>query len=104
MKNFELKVIRNKEHNELVFVKINRNIYTKPMLSFAEVSLLEAISYDDYKCNYKYFESLSTIIGYNIVIPALKSLKEKGANIISDEDYRKLVMNSYKNKYNGLMR
>ncbi len=104
MKNFELKVIKNGEQNELVYIKINRNVYTKSMLTFGEISLLEAMSYDNYKCNYKYFESLSTILGYNIVTPALKSLKEKGANIISDEDYRKLVMNSYKNKYNGLMR
>lgn len=104
MKNFELKVRRNEEHNELIYIRINRDIYTKPMLSFAEVSLLETLSYDDFKCNYKYFDSLSTILGYNIIVTALKSLKEKGANIISDEDYRKLVMESYKNKYKGLMR
>ena len=29
MKNFELKVIKNGEQNELVYIKINRNVYTK---------------------------------------------------------------------------
>ena len=53
---------------------------------------------------FKTFENLATMLGYETVLEGVKDLEEQGVKIMPDHYYRRLVIDKNKNKYKGLMR
>lgn len=104
MKNFEIKYEYNGYNNELKGIMIDNKMYRNNELSFEARELLTVMSYSDYKCSKKYFDDIAKMIGYDTTLQAILDLQELGAHIVTAEIYRQLVMNSFKNKYKGMMR
>lgn len=104
-KNFEVKYLNNTGcFNELEYIEIDGKLYYEISLSSDAVALLTAMSYYRYECTLAYFDNLAQILTYEVVLQGLLELSELGARISTAEIYRGLVMNSYKNKYKGMMR
>ena len=106
MKKFELGFKYSECFNELVYMTIGDTTYTKETLSEDTIGLLTALSYVDDKEVYltETYINLVGILGYDVVINGLKEIHELGFDLIPQHKFRKLVMDKYKVKYNGMMR
>lgn len=107
MKKFELGFKYNEGFNELTYMTIGDTTYTKETLSDDTIELLTALSYVEKSEIYliETYETLATcILGFDIVINALKEIHELGFDLIPQHKFRKLVIDKNKAKYNGLMR
>lgn len=103
-KNFEVKYNKKESYNELEYIKINDKLYYEVSLSADAVALLTSMSYYRYECTLAYFDNLAQLLTYDVVLQGILDLSELGARIANSEIYRGLVMNSFKNKYKGMMR
>ena len=104
MKKFEIKYEYTGYNNELKGLEVEGKLYTIEDLTFETKELLTAMTYEDYNDSFEYFDNIAQMIGYETTLQAILDLAELGVNIATAGIYRKLVMNSYKNKYKGMWR
>ena len=104
MKKFEIKYEYTGYNNELKGLEVESKLYTLDQLSFETKELLTAMTYEDYSDSYEYFNGIAQMIGYETTLQAILDLAEIGVNITTAKVYRKLVIESSKNKYKGMWR
>lgn len=104
MKQFKINYEYTGFNNELQGIEVEGKVYTLEQLSESTKELLTAMTYEDYQNNIEYFEGIAQMIGYETTLQGILDLNEIGVQIASAAIYRKLVMNSYKNKYKGMWR
>ena len=104
MRNFKIIYNPTEFGNELASVRIDGMLYRSDDLSFEAKELLTVMTYEDYQLSIEYFDNIAQMIGYDNTLKGIQDLTALGANISTDSINRKLIMNSYKDKYKGLWR
>ena len=103
--NFKINFDNNNFGHELRSLTINDRQYELNELSHEAKELLTIMSYGQQNKNdVEYYDKIANILGYDTTLQGILDLMELGANVATSETYRQLVMNSFKNKYKGLMR
>ena len=93
-------------YNELICLKCNDKTIKVEDMTESTKELLTALTYinDRDRAQFKTFENISTMLGYDTILEGIKDLEKQGVKIIPDHYYRRLVIEKNKNKYKGLMR
>ena len=104
MKQFKINYEYTGYANEFKSLIVDGKEFIGAELSDESIDLLTAMSYEDYSEKFEYIDSIAKMIGYETTLQAILDLAELGVNITSASNYRRLVINSYKNKYKGLWR
>lgn len=104
MKQFKINYEYTGYSNEFKSLIVNGKEFIGAELSDESIELLTAMSYDEYSDTYEYIEGIAKMIGYETTLQALLDLAELGVKITSSSNYRRLVTDSYKNRYKGLWR
>ena len=93
-------------YNELICLKCNNKTISVKDMSESTIEVLTALTYinDNDRMQFKTFENLATMLGYETILEGVKDLEEQGVKIMPDHYYRRLVIDKNKNKYKGLMR
>ena len=106
MRRFEIGVKNNGCYNELIYLNINEKTYTKETLNDEVIALVTALSYVDENdlYNVETYHNLSSILGTENVVAALNKIHELGYDLIPHYQLRRMIMDTYKSKYKGLMR
>jgi hypothetical protein len=104
--NYTLNYKMCKEYNELICLQCNNKTIKVEDMTESTKELLTALTYinDGDRIQFKTFENIATMLGYDIMLEGIKDLEKQGVKIIPDYYYRRLVINKNKNKYKGLMR
>lgn len=104
--NYTLSYKICKEYNELICLQCNNKTIKVEDMTESTKELLTALTYinDRDRTQFKTFENIATMLGYDIMLEGIKDLEKQGVKIIPDYYYRRLVINKNKNKYKGLMR
>lgn len=104
MKQFKINYEYTGYSNEFKSLIVDGKEFIGAELSDEAIELLTAMSYDEYSDKFEYIDGIAKMIGYETTLQAILDLAELGVRITSASNYRRLVTDSYKNKYKGLWR
>ena len=104
MDNYVLGYQMCEGYNKLIYIKSENKTIQVENMSESTKEVLTALTYVKDRTQFKVFDNMAMMLGYDIVLEGVRDLEKQGIKIIPDHYYRKLVITKNKEKYKGLMR